>query len=96
MDLFKYIYLAQSAGAAEYTDCISVKGSDSPNKCPDNDIKQFDGEVLVILELWGIQSTPSLPLLPGPLCPGVVATDRVVSVDQIELNCNHAKLNRLK
>ena len=28
-----------------------------------------------------------MPLLPGPLCLGVVATDRVLSIGQIELNC---------
>ena len=38
--------------------------------------KQSDGEVPVILELWGLQSTPSLPSLPGSLCPGVVALDK--------------------
>ena len=38
-----------------------------PNKCPGNDTKQSDGEVPVILELWGMQSTPSLPSLPRPL-----------------------------
>ena len=31
--------------------------------------------------MWG---TPSLPLLPGPLYPGVVAPDRVLSMGQIE------------
>ena len=29
-----------------------------------------------MLELWGMQSTPSLPLLPGSLWPGVVASDK--------------------
>ena len=29
-----------------------------------------------MLELWGVQSTPSLPSLPGPLRPGVVAPDK--------------------
>ena len=29
-----------------------------------------------MLELWGIRSTPSLPLLPGLLWPGVVAPDK--------------------
>ena len=28
------MYTAQLAGAVEYTDCISVEGSDSPNECP--------------------------------------------------------------
>ena len=27
--------------------------------------------------LWGIWNTPSFPLLPGPLRPGVVAPDKV-------------------
>ena len=40
-----------------------------------------------MLELWGMQSTTSLPSLSGPLWPGVVAADRVLSMDQIELNC---------
>ena len=30
-------------------------------------------------------STPSLPLLPGPLCPEVEAADNVLSMVQIEL-----------
>ena len=47
----------------------------SPNKCHGYDTKQSDGEVPVMLELWGMQSTPSLTLLPGPLWPGVVASE---------------------
>ena len=38
-------------------------------------------------ELYGVQSTPSLPSVPDPLWPGVVAPDRVLSMGQIELNC---------
>ena len=30
--------------------------------------------------IWGIRSTPSLPLLPGPFWPGVVALDRALSM----------------
>ena len=37
------------------------------NECPAYDTKQSDGKVPVMLGLWGIRSTPSLPLLPGPL-----------------------------
>ena len=44
------------------------------------DIKQSDGEVPVMLGLWGMRSTPSLPLLPGPLRPGVVAPDRALAM----------------
>ena len=40
-----------------------------------------------MLELWGMRSTPSLPLRPGPLWPGVVAPGKALSRGQIELNC---------
>ena len=53
---------------------------------PDFDTKQSDGVTTLMFELWEIQSTHSLPLLPGPLWPGVVAIDRVLSMCQIELN----------
>ena len=52
---------------------------------PGYNTKLSDGEAPVMLEFWGIQSTPSLPLLLGPLWPGVVALDRVLSMGQIEL-----------
>ena len=48
-----------------------------------NDIKQFDGKALA-LEIWGMWSTPSLLSLSGPLWPGVVAPNRVLSMCQIE------------
>ena len=35
--------------------------------------------------LWGIWNIPSVWLLPDPLSPGVVAPDRVLSMDQEEL-----------
>ena len=44
------------------------------------DTKQSDGEVPVMLELWGMQSTPSLPLLPGPPWSRMVAPDRALSM----------------
>ena len=71
--------MAQLAGIVEYID--------SPNECPGYDTKQSDGEALIMLEIWGMQITPSLPLLPSPLWPRVVVPDRVLSMDQIELNC---------
>ena len=37
-----------------------------------------------MVELWGMQCTPLLPFLPGPLWPEVVTPDRVLSMDQIE------------
>ena len=42
--------------------------------------KQSDGEVPAVPELWGMQSTPTLPSLPGPLSPGVVAPNMVLSM----------------
>ena len=48
-------------------------------------MKQSDGEAPVILELWGMWSTPSLLLLPGPLWPRVEAPDRALSIGRIEL-----------
>ena len=63
------------------------RGVRPPKECPGYDTKQSDGEVPVMLELWGMRSTLSLPSLPGPLWPGVVAPDRVISMAQIELKC---------
>ena len=40
-----------------------------------------------MLELWGMWSTTSLPLLPGPLWLEIVATDRALHMGYIELNC---------
>ena len=47
-----------------------------PNECAGYDTKQTDGEVPVMLELWGMGSTPSLPSLPDPLWPWVIAPDK--------------------
>ena len=38
-----------------------------------------------VMELWGIWSTPTLPLLPGPHRLRVVVSDGVLSMGQIEL-----------
>ena len=72
-----------------------------PNKCPSYDIKQSNGNARVMLELWGMWSTLSLPLLIGPLWPGIVTSERVRSMGQIELfdiqtvrkQITYAKLN---
>ena len=77
--------VAQSAGAVEYTDCFSAEGwgwgvRPLPNECPGYDTKQSDGEAPVMLKLLGMQSTPSLLLLPGPLWPRLVPPDRVLSI----------------
>ena len=47
--------------------------------------KQSDGEAPIMLEIWGIQSFPLLPLLLGSLWPRVVVPGRVLSMSQIEL-----------
>ena len=51
------------------------------NKCPVYDTNQSDGEVPLMLELWRMPSTSSLP------SPRVVAPNRVLSIGQTELNC---------
>ena len=84
INIWSGIKFAQSAEAVEYTDCFSAEGSDSSNECHVYDTKQPDGEASVMLELWEMRSTPSLPSLP---CPGDVVPDRVLSMGQIELNC---------
>ena len=43
------------------------------NECPNYNTKQFDDGCPVMLELWEMQSISSLPSLPGPLWPGLVA-----------------------
>ena len=50
------------------------------NECSGYVTKRSDGEVPVMLEIWGMRSAPLLPLLPGPLWPGVVAPDRALSM----------------
>ena len=64
--------------------CRNVR-SPYPNECPGYDTKQSDGEAVVKLEIWGMRSTLSLPSLSGPLWPGLVAPDRVLSIGQIQL-----------
>ena len=74
----------QSTRAIEYTNCIPVEGYDSPNEYPRYDIKQPDGKAPVMLKLWEKQSTPSLPVLPGPLWPRMIALHRILCMGQIE------------
>ena len=57
-----------------------------------------------MLEFVGMWSTSSVSSLPSPLCPGVAAFDRILSVGQIELfdtetelkQITYTKLNYLK
>ena len=48
------------------------------------DTKPSDGEGSV-LQFWGMWSIPSLQLLQGPLCSGVVVHVRILSMGEIEL-----------
>ena len=58
---FLFLFIAaQSAGAVEYSDCFSAERWDSSPQCPGYDTKKSDGEVSVIVELWGMWSTASL------------------------------------
>ena len=52
-------FFAQSAGAVEYTE-----GQDSHKGYPVYNTKQSDGEVPVMLGLWGMRSTPSIAIAP--------------------------------
>ena len=59
------------------------RGKTLINECPGYDIKQSDGEASD-LEISGMQSISSLPLLLGQLWPGVIDPDRVLCMGQIE------------
>ena len=76
----------QSAGAVEDTTAFLQMNKTPPyEQVSWYDIKQSHGKAPVMLELWGMQSTPSLPSFQGPLWVGVVAPDRVPFIGQIEL-----------
>ena len=71
--------IAQSAGAVEIHRLHLCRGA-RPNERLGYDTEQSDGEVPMMLGLWEKRSTPSLPLLPGPLWLGVVAPDKALSM----------------
>ena len=72
--IYIYIYCPVGWGCRIH----QLQDTPPPNECPGYDTKQSDGEVPAMLELWGMRSTPSLPSLPGPLWPGMVAPDRAL------------------
>ena len=73
-------------GLGLQTPTASLQKSKTPtNKCPGYDTKQFDDEVPVMLELWEMQEGSSLQSFPGPLWLGKVASERFISMGQIEL-----------
>ena len=88
--------IPQTGGTAISTASLQRGTTPPPNKYPGYDNKQSDSEAPLMLELWGMRSTPSLPSLPDPLWTGVVAPDRVLSMGQIGLNCPYVKLNCMK
>ena len=47
---------------------------------PGYDTKQSNGDIPVMLELWGMLCTYLLPSLPGSLNPGVAAPESVLSM----------------
>ena len=58
------LFLAQSVGVCNTLTASLQSGKMPPtHKCPGYDTKQSDGEAPVMLELWGMQSTHSLPSL---------------------------------
>ena len=77
--------MAESVRVAEYTTRLFEEGYDYSLQRMSS--KQSDGEVSVMMEVWGMQSTPSLQSLPGSLWPREVASDRVLPMGQIELKC---------
>ena len=64
--------------------CRRVRHSTTKNRCPGYDTKLH---LIVRFQFWSIRKygvTYSLPLLPGPLWPGVLVYVRVPSIGQIE------------
>ena len=60
-----------------------LRGNIPHNQCPAYNTKEYDGEVPIMLELGGMQSTPSMPSLPSTFWLGVVASGRVLFMGQI-------------
>ena len=57
--------LVQSAGDVEYTKCVTAEEQYHPNECPRYDSKKSDGEILVMLEVWGNVEYPFIAIIPG-------------------------------
>ena len=76
--------VALSVGTVEKTHNLSA---DHPKECPGYMTQKSDGRVPVMLELWGMQSTPLLPSLLGPLWPRMVVPNRVLSSGQVQIIC---------
>ena len=83
---YSLIKIVQSAGAVEYTDCISTEVKTPPTGFLDMQLNNLMVRFQLSWIFGGMWSTPSLPLFPGPLCPGVIVLDKVRSMGQKELN----------
>ena len=57
---------------------------DHPHECPGYETKQSDGEVPVMLELWGMSF---IPIAPRSILVRMVVLDCILSKGLIELNC---------
>ena len=83
-----YLYCPVCWEGAKNTPTASLQmAKTTPNESPEFDTKQSDGEASVMLELWGMRSTPPLTLLWGLLWPRIEAPDKVLSRGEIEQNC---------
>ena len=59
--------ISKSVGPVGWGFKIPLQRGNTPhNECPGYDTKQSGGETPVMLELWGMQSSPSLLSLPDP------------------------------
>ena len=85
--VYIYIYTCLDGWGCKIHRQHLCKGGRLPKRVPGYDTKQSDGDASVMLVLWGMQSTSSLPSVAVPLEPGMVAPDRALSMSQIELNC---------
>ena len=66
------------------------------NECNGYKINQSYGEAPVMLELWGMPSIPSLPLIPDSFEPGVVAPDSpIYGSNRTVWHLNWVKTNHL-
>ena len=87
---FKWCWDSGECGAPLFCHCSKVhsaEGKDTSNACPGYDTKESDDEIQVMLGLWGMWSTPFLPLLQGTLWSRMAAPDGALSMGYLELNC---------
>ena len=72
--------IAQSARAVEYHDCFSAEREDPPKSVL---VMTLNNLMVRFQWCWGFEElrcTPSLPLLLGPLWPGMVASYKALSM----------------